>query len=654
MAARRPPVKSREFDYSNVGKAGRRTGITLKEGKRDEHGMEEIEGMFSSPDKSPVKANGFANDGIMNSEDMETGGSSSIPDPSDVLSARRGGRNAYLPPPRSRSPMKTLMSGSPRRTPGLRSSPLPQSEFSSPTSARVAAKRTINITHPLPQTSRSPLKQTRSLQPQPESEAEEEDEEEEVVEEEEEAVEEAGEEQGIEEEEDSEAEQEAPEVVVDDAADFSDDGNHLLEDEAEDNQFAEAPGDYHEGAENDNVDAEESEVEEDQPEDSPPPVLNPSNKGKKRKEADKIAEEERDEDDTNIHPPAKRRGRKPKNRQAERNPDPETNREDENPRPTKKAKKAAKASNLQMTAEQENDLNNVVENITKNDGPLNKKRSLYILRRETPSDDTVRHTRSGRVSVRPLAYWRNEKCVYGTGEAEIGHRFPLSTIKEIIRTEDPELDQAGRKRSSKKKSKSKKKGGDESDDEPDENVEPWETQEGVFYGPVKIWDPEKQAGTQEEEMMDVAYAPSAIETHEVKDSTFRFAKILSTPFLGSGFVEMPPNAVKKQKNSKRMHMVFFVYYGRIRVDIAGLQFSAGKGCVFQVPRGNNYSFANEYNKPAAIFFTQGCIPLDADGNVDTGVMAPPLPEAPPTEPKANAAEKTVKKRGRPKQGAQAG
>lgn len=85
--------------------------------------------------------------------------------------------------------------------------------------------------------------------------------------------------------------------------------------------------------------------------------------------------------------------------------------------------------------------------------------------------------------------------------------------------------------------------------------------------------------------LDVAYAPSAIETHEVKDSTFRFAKILSTPFLGSGFVEMPPNAIKKQKNSKRMHMVFFVYYGRIRVDIAGLQFSAGKGCVFQVPRG---------------------------------------------------------------------
>ena len=41
----------------------RRTGITLKEGKRDEHGMEEIEGMFSSPEKSPANENGFDNNG---------------------------------------------------------------------------------------------------------------------------------------------------------------------------------------------------------------------------------------------------------------------------------------------------------------------------------------------------------------------------------------------------------------------------------------------------------------------------------------------------------------------------------------------------------------------------------------------------------------
>lgn len=87
---------------------------------------------------------------------------------------------------------------------------------------------------------------------------------------------------------------------------------------------------------------------------------------------------------------------------------------------------------------------------------------------------------------------------------------------------------------------------------------------------------------------DIAYAPSGIETRDTKDSSFRFAKLLSSPFLGSGIVELPPGGVKKPKNSKRMHMLFYVCRGRIQVDVSGVQFSAGKGCVFQVPRGIIY------------------------------------------------------------------
>ena len=37
----------------------RKTGITLKDsGIRDEHGLEPIDGLFSSPEKSPAKQNG--------------------------------------------------------------------------------------------------------------------------------------------------------------------------------------------------------------------------------------------------------------------------------------------------------------------------------------------------------------------------------------------------------------------------------------------------------------------------------------------------------------------------------------------------------------------------------------------------------------------
>ncbi|PGG98522.1 hypothetical protein AJ79_08836 [Helicocarpus griseus UAMH5409] len=635
--APRGPTKARDFDYSNVGKAGRRTGITLKEGKLDEHGMEEIDGMFSSPEKSPVRTNGngFAND-TLNSEDMETG-DSSIPEPADVLSGRRGQRNPFVLPPRSRSPMKSLMSGSPRRTPGIRSSSVPQrDQSSSPTSARPAAKRALNFSQPPPPLARSPQ----------------------------------------------------VDVEVDGPADFSDDGNHLMDDDVDDTHFVESHGDYHESY--DNADGESPEdhnqdygdedgdedggevspegaAEDPEGETSPSMAAKTTNRGTKRKipssrppktgpsnQRQKARAVDSDTaPDTTDKPAPKKRGRKPKAAATEVYHDPDE--EAESSREAERAKKTDSKgrANLHMSVEQEQELNSVVDNITKRNGngPL-KNRSLYILKRETPSDHTAQHTRSGRVSVRPLAYWRNERCVYGDGSAEVGQRFPLSTIKEIIRTEeqDPGEGRKSKKSTRKKaksKSKSKRSKDDPSDDESDEDyAEPWETEQGVFYGPVKKWDPVTQSATQEEEMIDVAFAPSAIETHEVKDSTFRFAKILNNSFLGSGFVDMPPGAVKRQKNSKKMHMVFFVYHGRIRVDVSGLQFSAGKGCVFQVPRGNNYSFANDYDKSAAIFFTQGCLPVEPESPPDSAEPAFVPPEKPAPAPAGNAG----KKKGRPKQG----
>lgn len=49
------PMKERDYDYSNVGKVGRRTGVTLEPRPLDEHGLEEITGLFSSPRKpSPI------------------------------------------------------------------------------------------------------------------------------------------------------------------------------------------------------------------------------------------------------------------------------------------------------------------------------------------------------------------------------------------------------------------------------------------------------------------------------------------------------------------------------------------------------------------------------------------------------------------------
>lgn len=34
-------------------------------------------------------------------------------------------------------------------------------------------------------------------------------------------------------------------------------------------------------------------------------------------------------------------------------------------------------------------------------------------------------------------------------------------------------------------------------------------------------------------------------------------------------------------------MVFWVFYGRVRVEVAGIEFSIGKGGMWQVPRGES-------------------------------------------------------------------
>ncbi|KAK2755671.1 hypothetical protein FQN54_005820 [Arachnomyces sp. PD_36] len=657
MAPRGPANKPRDYDYSNVGKAGRRTGITLKEGKLDEHGMEELDGMFSSPEKSPAK-NGYGNnDTILNSEDMEMG-NSSIPDPAEVLSGRRGQWGSYAPPPRSRSPIKSHMNGTPRRTPGLRSSPIPHgNQSSSPTSSRAAAKRTLDFSRS-PALGKSPLGNTRATSSSPRP-------------------------IGIQ----DKGKGKATINEAEDTAVYSDDEDHSSEDNevdgiiedddpelgAQDQGLEEEEGGEEEDASSQpgTPDREESPVENgDQSDVSPSLTAEGSTRGKKRKLPSPAPEEsapgrrkaktrapaQDSNPEPNPGPSHKRRGRPAKGSQPENHRDEED--DGQGSRPAKKPKTSRPKSqkgNLQMSAQQEKELDKVVENINNRNGPL-KGRSLYILRKEVPSQEGTLHTRSGRASVRPLAYWRNERCVYGDGEAEVGERFPLSTIKEIIRTEELEPDRTRpTKRKTSKKTKAQKNQDDESEDENMDNADPWEKDTGILHGYIRKWDPDLHSAIDEEEILDIAYAPSAIETREVKGATFRFAKLLSTSFIGSGVVEMPPGGVKKPKNSKKMHMVFFVYRGRVQVDISGVQFSVGKGGVFQVPRGNSYSFANAYEKPASLFFTQGCVPTDTDGSANAGESggggepAPtsaPEPTSTPAPPeKAPPASKKASTRG---------
>jgi centromere protein C len=219
-------------------------------------------------------------------------------------------------------------------------------------------------------------------------------------------------------------------------------------------------------------------------------------------------------------------------------------------------------------------------------------RGLYILRRETPDDGP--QTRSGRHVIKPVAYWKNETVVYGDDEGADGDAsFLLPTVKEVIRAdhvEQPKAKKGMRKGAGTGKSR-KLRQESESEEDGDDLAEPWESEPGRFYGAIRTWDPEDPIGEESGEIEDeIALSSAAIITSDIAGASFKFAKTLTLPFFGSGMVDLPPGAIKKPKNSRRMQLVFFVFSGRVSVTVNESTFRIGKGGMWQVPRGE-FEFA---------------------------------------------------------------
>lgn len=247
---------------------------------------------------------------------------------------------------------------------------------------------------------------------------------------------------------------------------------------------------------------------------------------------------------------------------------------------TSKGKKSnAKKTNLAPISENESPA-------VQRGPPLPRTRpGLVLLRRETPMEDASRfkQTRFGRHSVRPLAYWKNERIEYSEDENELytGGKFLLPRIRAVVRADEVEEPP---KKKYPKSTKGKKRAATVESEE--DEAEPWETDPGRLVGEIRSWDPEDQTGMNTEEMEEeIALSATAIVTRDTAGGSFKFAKTLTMPFFGSGMVDLPPGGVKKPKNSRKMQMVFFVFYGRVEVTVNDSTFRIGKGGMWQVPRG---------------------------------------------------------------------
>ncbi|CAK7209517.1 mitotic fidelity of chromosome transmission-related protein [Sporothrix curviconia] len=281
--------------------------------------------------------------------------------------------------------------------------------------------------------------------------------------------------------------------------------------------------------------------------------------------------------------------------------------------------------------------------------PLPKSRGLVVRRREVEDggSDSLVKTRSGRSSFRPLAFWRNEHVEFDPTDVQLDalnrrqtgkNKFLLPSVKDIVRVDDevlrPTAYGAGGRRGAGGPGRRAGGGGgrgrrvvddDDREDEPERDA--WESSPGKVTGDIVVWYPEHEldppALGQNVEMTtaEIALSNAAIQTHEVRGATFRFVKTLSLPFFGTGMVDMPPGSEKKLKNSRKMHMTFFVHTGQVLVKVNESEFRIAKGGMWSVPRGNYYSITNDKDQMARVFFAQGCevlapIELDEDGRGD--------------------------------------
>ncbi|KAF2264274.1 hypothetical protein CC78DRAFT_533336 [Lojkania enalia] len=223
-------------------------------------------------------------------------------------------------------------------------------------------------------------------------------------------------------------------------------------------------------------------------------------------------------------------------------------------------------------------------------------RSLSVFR-QVEIDESTSIGRTGRHRVQRLEFWRNEKGLYDRD----------GSLTSIVKNETPQepmrMKRAGRH--GRPKDRNRALTAIEEDD--DDDLQPYETGPGVLPGVIRGFDAATGVSTDEHFEETIAWAEKGIVPIPVPDAQFKFTKLASAPgsFFSWGIIDLPPEAMKRTKNSRRMHMAFHVTSGKVSVRVGeNDDFIVHKGGIWQVPRGNTYSITNIATKESRIFFAQ--------------------------------------------------
>lgn len=241
--------------------------------------------------------------------------------------------------------------------------------------------------------------------------------------------------------------------------------------------------------------------------------------------------------------------------------------------------------------------------------PMPKRRGLVSVKRDP---DVIVQTRAGRQSFRPLHWWAGDKVVTEVEEREDMFRgksgFVTESTKEVFRAVEEEAPTKRGPRS-RGRAKTKTKNQPQQIEEDEDPPEEWELDRGIIEGEVMEWEPshEKHPPAEDDQVNVseelLAISAEAVQTKDIKDATFRFAKTLTMPFMGAGIVDLPPGAEKRPKNSRKMHMVFFVHTGKVLVTVNETEFRISAGGQWFVPRGKRQPFFPPSHSPSKTLFS---------------------------------------------------
>ncbi|KAI9347984.1 Mif2/CENP-C like-domain-containing protein [Zopfochytrium polystomum] len=234
--------------------------------------------------------------------------------------------------------------------------------------------------------------------------------------------------------------------------------------------------------------------------------------------------------------------------------------------------------------------------------------------------------RSSRRSVKPVAYWRNERVKYVFEQCDAG--VPVLSIKDVVHNPPATSHCRNSKRRKVDRAEASPPSATASRESPirasllrrDEETEPFVSTKEVHadantvnpdhiptlpHGPAPTAITVSDYSSGKKVTLDLVRLLENVNPTEVVPGGFLVEQVFKFGnFCGAGVLIFETGAEKPPKNTRGHVMIFYVTAGCLRVRLHETEFEAAKGTFFAVPQGNVYSMLNAEKETASVLFLQ--------------------------------------------------